>query len=513
MMEDLGLPDSPISTPQGTEISSDDLERVRNRAKNDLYVFAKGILGYRDLTPRTHQSGARFLLEHPSQKKMLLAPRGHFKTSIFTISDSIRELAIDPNIRILIANESGGNSQAMLTEIKNHFTMNARLRAFFGYIIPRRLSETTWTKDSILIPRTAIHREPSITAVGVETAVVSRHFNLFKFDDLVGEEAFNSPAVMEKTIQWLRHSVSLVVNPMTDRFHIIGTRWSFSDVYSYALKDMGFELHRISPLVRLADGTIEPRFKERFTMRWFQDIIETDPQHWSTQYANDPLDIAISDFKKEWIRWYEIAPDGDIRYKDSFGQLTIQPLNKLTIFTHVDPSMGEGSKSDYSAVVTVGVNSQGQVFVLEAWRQRVDPINLVEKIFQVHESFNPKSISIEAVAFQKALKPFIEREASRRRTYLRIVDYKPSNRKSKAARIRGALQPYFASGHMFLRSSQADLVHEYLHFGREDHEDLMDALAQGPDFWRSPKDDEALVRHEKIVQELTSSRGLTGYGI
>lgn len=165
-------------------------------------------------------------------------------------------------------------------------------------------------------------------------------------------------------------------------------------------------------------------------------------------------------------------------------------------------------------MMTVGLNGDGKAFILDAWQRRVNPLLLMEKLFELNERFNPKIFTIEATAFQKSLRYYLDAESKRRGTYLRIEDYKPSNTKSKEARIRGALQPWFNTGQMFIRERMLDFVEQYMSFGRTDDDHMMDALAQGPQFWKTPRTEAASDRVNRIRQHLMRSRpGITGYGI
>lgn len=511
----------PLEAPrlEGEELSEQDVLDIQALALQDSFFFVRGILGYADVCKRVHGGLCEALDgggEYAGwQRLCVLMPRTHFKTTVATIGKSIQLIARDPNIRILLGNETALNAELMLGEIKDHFLQNAKLRAFFPYIIPRNTNDTVWSRSEILVPRAAIAREPTIMTIGVGGAVVSRHFNYLAFDDLIGEEALASPAVMEKAIRWLNHSVSLLVAPAVDRMLLVGTRWAYNDLYAHAIAKMGFRVFRRKAVVMGPDGP-EPLFKGRIGMDFYEGIIQTDPAQWAAQYANDPGDILQADFQKSWLRFYTIRPDGDLSWVDHDGSLHVQPLSKLRIYVHVDPSMGDTLHADASAVMVVGVNGLGQVFILDAWEQRIDPLNLTEKFFEVHDRWAPKVISIESTAFQKALRYFVDREAQRRGVYLRIEDSKPSTHKSKEARIRGALQPYFSSGRMFVRASHTHFVEQYLAFGRTDDDHMMDALAQGPEFWRAPREDPGLERHSALAQKILRGRvsyGISGYGI
>jgi predicted phage terminase large subunit-like protein len=333
-----------------------------------------------------------------------------------------------------------------------------------------------------------------------------------KFDDLIGESEFNSPTEMAAAIQWLKHSVSLLVSLRDGEIHMIGTRWSMEDIYSFAMEKMQFETFIRKAIVRGPNGP-EPFFPEMVSLDNLRDIIETDPFHWATQYANDPYDTADADFQSGWLRYYRIAPDGNIRYTDSDGSTAIQEVHKLRVYAHVDPSMGETASADSSAVVVVGVAPNGNIFILDVWKKRIDPLGLIDKIFQVHSLWAPRLISIESVGYQRSLKYYVEAEAKRRGTYLRIEPYHPGTRRNKEARIRQTLQPYFSTGAIFLQGEQFELVDEYLAFPRK-HPDVLDALAQGPEYWKTPEDDQRLERFKRLQRSYEEqATGVTGYGI
>src|SRR6516225_6970940 len=107
-----------IIFPSGsTRKDEEDIRQsLRERAKRSTYFFAKAILGFRDLTVQTHGPICR-TLDGPSKRKLIVMPRDHLKTSIATIADTIRRIVIDPNIRILLGNETATNASHFLRRI------------------------------------------------------------------------------------------------------------------------------------------------------------------------------------------------------------------------------------------------------------------------------------------------------------------------------------------------------------------------------------------------------------
>jgi len=308
--------------------------------------------------------------------------------------------------------------------------------------------------------------------------------------------------------------VSLLVHPLESTIRVVGTRWAYHDVYSHIIENFpSYDVFIRKAIVRTADGKVEPFFLGRCTMTMFQEIIENDPEQWATQYANDPMDSAVTDFRKEWLQYFTVAPDRNYRFQGDDGLTHIQHSNDLRYYIHVDPSLGEKITSDYTGIVVVGVSPLGQIFLADAIGMRLDAIATAHKVLDLAAGYSPKIISIESNAYQKSLMYYIQDEAKRRGQYFRVEPFHAPSRKSKPARIRGALQPLFSSERIWIRRGLVDFIEEYMKFGKDDNEHLMDALAQGPEFWKLPQSKAARHRGKRRSLVMATSRGTTGYGI
>ena len=98
------------------------------------------------------------VLQSKSKSKLVLLPRGTFKTCIATISFPVQLILNNPNIRIAIDNEVYANSQSYLKEIKQHFESNKELRGVYGDYVAKK----GWLEEQITVSkRTAILKEPT----------------------------------------------------------------------------------------------------------------------------------------------------------------------------------------------------------------------------------------------------------------------------------------------------------------------------------------------------------------
>lgn len=166
-------------------------------------------------------------------------------------------------------------------------------------------------------------------------------------------------------------------------------------------------------------------------------------------------------FKREYFRYYDNPPN----------------LQELNIYTTVDLAISQKVNADYSAIVTVGVNSGGYWFVLDVEYGRYDPSTTMDAIFSAVKRWRPLSVGIEAVAYQAALSHFLEKEMPKRGIFFRIQPLKAE--KKKELRIDN-IQPRFAVGTVWFKRNAAwvdKIESELLAYPHGAHDDVIDALA------------------------------------
>ena len=166
-------------------------------------------------------------------------------------------------------------------------------------------------------------------------------------------------------------------------------------------------------------------------------------------------------FKREYFKYYDKAPD----------------LHSLNVYTVVDPAISLKVNADYSAVVTVGVDSSGHWFVLDVEYGRYDPTTTIDAIFAAVQKWRSLCVGIEIVAYQAALQHFLEKEMPQRGIFFRITPLKAAQRKE--IRI-DTLQPHFALGTVWFKSEAVwlpEIESELLAYPHGARDDVIDALA------------------------------------
>lgn len=482
-------------------------EELRARAKASSYFLAKAVLGFGDLTPRTHKPMCEWMDASP-RRALALAPRSTFKSTILTMTDTIRRIINDPNIRILIVSGSLENAQKMLRLIQEVFERNTLFQTLFPEVIPDFTKTKRWNTQEMLVPRTATWPEATVEIIGVGGMVTSRHYDVIKNDDLIGEQQAESPTEIQRAINFYRGQESLLVNVREGLIHTVGTRWAFQDPYGWMIDhEPGLATYIKSAEDRWPDGALY--FPERLPQEELDRIKQKQGMYrYSALYLNHPTDPEANSFQRAWLKWHLVEADQVL--PESGAPV---PVASLRRFLRVDPAISERSNAARTAIVVDGMAPDETVYLLETWQKRCQPAEMFDAIFALADRWDLMDVYVEAVAYQRAIKPFLEAEAARRNRYLRVHELRPDTRKSKEARIR-ATQPYLERRQVSVSRAHVDFLREYEQFPFGDTVDVLDAWAYGPFVWEPPLEGESA--DEDPAGDLARAQyqgrsGVTGY--
>jgi predicted phage terminase large subunit-like protein len=425
-----------------------------------------------------HRELCEFIESNTQRKKLALMPRGHLKTTIITVGYSLQRIAKDPKVRILIANATGTMAEAMLSQIKKHLEFNETFRQYFGDLTS---GASTWRDNMITLPTgegSYQSKEATVTAYGLGGSLVSQHYDMIIIDDAHNRENINTKDQIEKVKQSYRDLLDLL--EPGGQLIIIGTRWHDDDLYGLvmdknnpqagefdvfkkqAITDMKLG-HEDGGHYKVEEGNI--LWPEKYSKKSLSVLLnEKGLYEFSCQYQNEPVDDENAVFHRQWFKEYDPTDMKD---------------RKLMRFTAIDPAISLKERADFTAIVTIGVDIFGKVFVLEVKRDRMTEEQMIEELFLTNELFHPQSICIETVAFQKTLQHYILKEVKRRGRSLPLNEVMPESDESKEKRIR-LLQPMYMRGDVFHSKGVANIEYledELLRFPKGKHDDLADALA------------------------------------
>lgn len=209
-------------------------------------------------------------------------------------------------------------------------------------------------------------------------------------------------------------------------------------------------------------------FPEKLSLEKLKDLRKSQGIYkFTNQYLNQIIPEDSQDFKKEWLKYYEVIPS-----------------NRYT-FIFIDPAISLNDGADYTATCIVHVDANKTWYLSHAIRQRITVTQTLEWIFKLYDQFKPQCIGIEDVAYQKALIQLTAEEMLKRNKIVPLKgiprarlnsDGDKRSTNSKPIRIR-SLIPYFEFGKILINQGLDDFILEYSQFPRGTNDDLLDALA------------------------------------
>lgn len=159
-------------------------------------------------------------------------------------------------------------------------------------------------------------------------------------------------------------------------------------------------------------------------------------------------------------------------------------INDLRIFGFLDSAMGNKGGvrkgvGDYAAIVTIGTDPLGHIYVLNVWLERASPTKQIEKIFSLYQKYDYISFGIETNCFQQLLMIPIEEERKQRRENNENWELKITevlHKANKETRI-ASLEPLITNGWMLFNKDLQKVFFEQLEeFPKNVHDDGPDAL-------------------------------------
>jgi hypothetical protein len=439
--------------------------QVADLGKKNLYFLCKYILGYDRLTPILHREVCSTIETPTHSRKLIMIPRGHYKSTIATKGRSIQWIAQNPNERVLIVSATATNAERFLRHIEAQFEQNALFRWVYREVIPE-FAKTTWSTKEAIVKRTQHYPEPTFDTAGVGTALPSRHYTKIIKDDIVNDVNSNTQDLINQVIEWDAGTIPLFDDPEdpSNEELVVGTPWSNLDVYSIKRKDPEYGVY-IRHSLEDKDGKPDwengaPIFPERFSREKLVRIRRrlANDDLFFCQYMCDPHGGLNALFRREHIQHFDNAP------------------STLEVSITCDPGGIRDADGDFTAFTVVGVDTNNDWYVLETIKQRMNPREIISMMFDLMERYpNAHSFGVEEVAYQKTLRFFAEEEMRRTGRFIPFVQLKTDTRIKKTMRIR-ALVPRFANKTVWLKKGHSADIEDEL-FERVKNDDLKDALA------------------------------------
>jgi predicted phage terminase large subunit-like protein len=407
------------------------------------------------LKPFIHEKYHGLLI--PAEKlagAMFVEPREHGKTVRWSFAYVLWNIVTGKNRYALLIGASGDAARENLINIKIEIEDNELLLEDFG-----ELKGAVWRDDRI-----ELANETCIQAKGSGSSMRGTRFRQYRpdlivLDDVLKDDAVDSPSQRDKISRWLKR---VVFNLGKTAFIIwVNTIFHSDDPISRLIAEVEARTLRRWIAVRLS--CLRPDGSPLWPEYWSAGALEEKREQlgfdsFSTEWLNEPLSDEQRIIQRSWIKAHE--------YRE------LPPREELRFFCGVDPATG---KHDRTAEIPVAVHRKsGIIYALPPWAKVCSETATVRELMILHKLHGFELIAWEDVVFSGIYGNYVQKMAAGENVYLPIK--KLSNSLSKEAKAR-FLSPLIENGIIrFPAEGANDMVDELTNFPKWKFDDQMDGL-------------------------------------
>ncbi|OGG01289.1 MAG: hypothetical protein A3F83_06145 [Candidatus Glassbacteria bacterium RIFCSPLOWO2_12_FULL_58_11] len=479
--------------------------RWRDRALGclDVGLFAEKFFSHycRDPAGEFHHELYQLLDESirdkPGHRIAVAAPRESAKSTIATLILPLWCICYPEQTKkkfILIASDTATQAERHIGDIKIELESNEKLL--------RSFPEATgcgpvWTKEEIVT-----NSEVKVTARGTGGNIRGLRHRQYRPDLLIGDDLENDANSLtaeqrEKITDWFYKAFCKTGSRGVD-IVVIGTILHYESLLARLLENPAFEGRRYQGVVRWsAESALWEEWERLYTNRtvdekerakqadeffaahsarmtagtqviWpahrsYLDLMKLrvaeGPASFDSEIQNEPVNPRDCLFQSEWFTWFEEE------------RLDIE---SLVLAAAVDPSLGGGNRhDDPSAIVCVGRDENGTLYVLDADIEHRPPDKIIEDTLELYRRRRPAVLGVETVQFQEFFRDVLQKRAAALGFYPPVRGIKTS--KDKKLRIQ-RLQPLVKNGTLRFQKRHITLYDQLRLFPRAGHDDGPDAL-------------------------------------
>lgn len=417
----------------------------------------------------------------------ICAPRRHSKSTTVTICYTLAAVLFRQAKYVLLVSDTVGQAVLFLGQIKQILEDSEKIQQLFGLQVDQKgLVYEKCTEDDIII-RFNDYISFRICAKGAEQKLRGLLWNgtrpdLIICDDILNEELVANKDRRDKLRRWFYGSL-IPCRSRAGRLIILGTPMNLDDILE-SLMPKDISRHTIvEPLKTHASRKLGmwKAVKYRAHTPDFSEVL------WPEMHDEQTLKELRAEMTEQGIpEVYSCEMlcnpiDDSIRYfrRTDFLSMTEEDRKKHKVYyITADLAISLKDRADYTAIVVGGMDSNGQLHIVNCVRDRLDGDEIVQTLMALQKVYDPVAVGIEDTQITKALGPYLNRAMMETGNYLNITLLKP-HRQDKIQRARSIQARMRAGSVKFDKGADWWPVFEdeCLTFPRARHDDIVDALA------------------------------------
>ena len=430
------------------------------------------------------------LIDGPSQKVAIAAPRGWGKTSVVGLALIARHILFRLSSFIVYINKSHDAASLQTDNLRREMVNNRDIKAFFGDFRQRDIKESEF--DEVFSKKAWVAYDTLVWPRGTGQQVRGVLFKndrpgLIVIDDLENPDQIENEEIRHAWYQWLYADVIKAVPRIGEEAK------NYKIVYIDTLK------HEDSVLQKLLDSpewdsvrleacdddfhSTAPHFMsdEDIQREWQQHSDAGQTDVFFRELRNLPISTKDSVFRQDYFKYYNLPPERH-GSEDDLKKLDIEVQQDKNIETVVilDPAKTVKIHSAESAIVGIGIDlNSAKVYIRDAISAKMYPDEIYDAMFGMAIRLGAKVIGIEETSLNEFIKQPIKNEMFRRGSFFELIWLSARGGTKKELRIK-ELVPYYRGGYIYHNASCATikkLEQQLLMFPRSALWDLMDAEA------------------------------------
>jgi len=485
---------------------------LRELAKADLYTFAKLVnpgYVYGDVHKQCYKWMQNYSLYGQSEdnsNKLIMLPRGHLKSHMVA-TWAAWIITRHPEITILYLSATAELAEKQLYAIQNILGSTIYQRYFPEYINPQEGKREKWSQRKFSIDhekrKEEAIRDETIATAGLTTNTTGWHADIILADDLVvPENAYTvdgREGVVKKASQFtsIRNAGGFTL--------ACGTRYHPADIYDtwkkqeYEVYDQDGELVAKKLVWEVNEHAVEMDgvFIWPKTMRsdgkffgFDRSVLARiraeyeDKVQFHAQYYNDPNDPGSNRINRSKFQYF------DPKHLKQEGGTWYFKRNKLNVFAAIDFAFSLSKKADDTAIVVIGIDPEGWIYVLDIDRFKTDNMKAYfDHVASLHSKWEFKKLRAEVTVAQAIIVNDLKDEMRRQGLSLSIDEHRPNRHEgNKEERIASALEHRYDNMIIWHhKGGYIDMLEEQLVLARPAHDDIKDALASAVTIAVKPK--------------------------
>ena len=499
-----------------------DKESIRQAAEDDLLSFIRLIAPHRVLGQAHTDLIKWWTRDEAKEHQMCLLPRDHQKSAMVAYRVAW-EITRNPAVTILYISSTSGLAEKQLKFIKDILDSPIYRRYWPDMTHPDEGKRMKWTEREIMVDHPLRKKEgvrdATVFTAGLTTGITGLHCNIAVLDDVVVKE--NAYTAEGRTKVSNQYSLLSSIETTNAREWIVGTRYHPKDLYGTLLTIAEDVYNEDGDLIDtalvyevfkkevedLGDGTgnfLWPR-QQRGDGTWFgfnAQILARkrakylDKSQFYAQYYNNPNDPGNEAIPSDTFQHYS---NEHLRKIEGKWQCNGRPLS---IFAAIDFAFSLNSSADYTALVVIGVDWEGNIYVLDIQRKRTNKTaEYYDMVYKAFMKWGFRKIRAEVTAAQDVIAERLKDDIKADGLPLSIDKFRPVRSMGrKEERMHNVLKPYYDNGAMWhYEGGLCEALEQELIQHNPPNDDIKDALHQAIGIMKVPMRQETQRKQTNII--------------